>query len=453
MVYIRMEVLPTELLESIFIYFDGRDLSRCSLVCRRFYTIISNNHLWKNVCLRNDIKKEQDPVLTEDCTEESIKWRTFYQLYIQRCTNWRRDKYSKHKIGGESWFYQGWASYQGICLLPTYTENTVDVFRVTRKSFDLDQKIHLPIPGLEPTFLLTDIETVSAAKSNITVVYKRVDNIYKLDQVFACKNGSVVRFTGDSEDHNDLSSFISTIYRRCGMVRVIEFKRNILWLCDYNSGRLFVINENDDKWFTIDSVTFFKTGFDYVCFSTNKSLSISNIYGDIIFNLKDTPIDLMSFNDKYLAIKSNERCRVETWNVKTKERLISVEVTLDASIVVHKQFLVLLQLQNFSLSCHNIQSGEICWKICYRLPGPPRAPLFPCQMSVILNKFLLIFPSHRYGQQAARFSVININSGKIFYTSNFSGIVVEVSDRLLVTLSSGRDSYECGNHLYIRSYI
>ncbi|XP_066900933.1 uncharacterized protein [Halyomorpha halys] len=127
----QMEVLPTELLESIFIYFDGRDLSRCSLVCRRFYTIISNNHLWKNVCLRNDIKKEQDPVLTEDCTEESIKWRTFYQLYIQRCTNWRRDKYSKHKIGGESWFYQGWASYQGICLLPTYTENTVDVFRVT----------------------------------------------------------------------------------------------------------------------------------------------------------------------------------------------------------------------------------------------------------------------------------------------------------------------------------
>lgn len=388
-----------------------------------------------------------------DSSEESLKWRTFYQLYIQRCNNWKKERFTKHKKGGESWFFQGWASYQGICLLPTYTENTVDVFRVTRKSFDLDQRIHLPIPGLEPTFLLTNIETISAAKSNITILYKRIDNIYKLDRVFACKNGTIVRFTGDSEDHNDLLSFISTIYRRCGMVRVIEFKQNILWICDYNSGRLFVINGKDDKWFAIDSVTFFKTGYDYVCFWTNKSLSICNLYGDIVFNLSDTGIDLMSFNDNYLAIKFNERNHVETWNIKTKESLTTIEVALDTSIVVHKKFLVLLQLQHFSLSCHNIQSGEICWKVSYRLPGPPRAPLFPCQLSVILNKFLLIFPSHRYGQQAAKFSVVNINSGEIYYTSKFSGIVFEVSDRLLVTLSSGKDSYECGNHMFIRSYI
>ena len=388
-----------------------------------------------------------------DRAKKSSRWKTYYRLYIERCNNWKNEKFMKHTKGGESWFFQGWASYQGTCLLPTYTENTVDVFRVSQKSFDLDQRIQLPIPGLEPTFLLTNIESISAAKSNITILYKMVDNIYKLDKVFACKSGTVVRFTGDSDDHDDLLSFISTIYRKCGMVRVIEFKQNILWLCDYNSGRLFVISDKEDKWFPIDSVTFFKTGFDYVCFWTNKWLAICNLNGDIVFTLNDTGIDLMSFNENYLAVKFSERNHIETWNIKTKESLTTVEGALDTSLAVHKHFLFLLQLMHYSLSCRSILTGEIFWKVSYRLPGPPRAPLFSCQLSVILNKFLLIFPSHRYGHQAAKFSVVDIKTGHIFYTSKFSGIVVEISDRLLVTLSSRKDNCECGNHMYIRRYI
>lgn len=451
-----MDFLPNEILEMVFMNLDGHDLCRISMVCKRWRNILLNEHIWKTVCLKNDVNEEPDLSLYGDYINECGVWKTSYRLYAERCNNWKNDNYIKHQKGGESWFFQGWSSFQDICLLPTYTENTVDVFKITRAALLLDHQIQLPVPGLEPTFLLTDIRSIAAAKSNITLIYCKTEGGYKLKKLFACRSGTVVKFTGNPDSEENVSSFISANYVRCGMVRVIEFKANAIWLCDYNSGKLFVIKDEKcdiKKWFTIDSVTFFKTGSGYVCFWTNKCLSLCSIDGEIVFVLADVGIDFMSFNENYIGIKFSDRNIVETWNVKKKESLTTIEVTPDTSLTVHKDSIFLLQLQSYSLSCHNIRNGNVRWKISYKIPGPPRAPLFACQLSIILNKFLLVFPSHRYGNQAAKFTAFDITTGNIFYSSKYTGMVVEVSDRLLVTLSSRREGIESGNHIFIRCYI
>jgi hypothetical protein len=67
---------------SIFQYLQGKDLLNCNLVCKRWYEIGSDNHLWYE-CLRRSIPKEivakNDPRFIY---RRNIHYKLFYLSYF-----------------------------------------------------------------------------------------------------------------------------------------------------------------------------------------------------------------------------------------------------------------------------------------------------------------------------------------------------------------------------------
>mmetsp|Transcript_18120 Transcript_18120/g.37684 ORF Transcript_18120/g.37684 Transcript_18120/m.37684 type:complete len:482 (+) Transcript_18120:499-1944(+) len=112
--YAGVECLPDEVLKHVFSFLDGRDLSRCLMVSKRWNELASDDNAWKALCLQQWRSLETDPALWR-LIDPSIdmqdpnKWRKVYPLIIGKpqwkCKLQKTGRFIchliAHQIGGQ----------------------------------------------------------------------------------------------------------------------------------------------------------------------------------------------------------------------------------------------------------------------------------------------------------------------------------------------------------------
>lgn len=432
--------LPPEVQQIILRQLPVKDLAKCLLVSKSWYSMVNVDMLWKRHCILHGIDPTEAKKFVRDTRSSLCKWGQIWRSFRNspafgwRARCWRTLELDRGTI------YMKNASDDSSLVFCT---GSILTLRRVSQLGKTKYTMRLPLPSDSSSCLAVDNKYIAVAKCNIVLIYKLGKHLYKCIMALSME-GETIHHT-----RKYISRFVKKhLKENVTCVCIIALSKGCIWLREHGRYKTYVVNIITEKVSRVETHFYRFVTQTYIVSWSHRKLRVDNYSGRNILKLcRD--INKARANNHILVTfgftghGADFQQVMETWELSSGKRLLCISRPKHAFFELHPSRDILYQIESASYNVTSLSplTGEVFWSV--RVPCMD--DILNWSLRVVCGRYLVLYQLKSVSQVNPIMYVFDAIKGNYLYkTERPPGHLEHLSDSLMIAKTEQK--------IYVRTF-